>query len=113
MTFDIDAQCQEHRFVDDATVLPNFQDDTVKINNGVNSIQWSVLPFYNLTGGHPFGIQREELVIHPGNTGLIFLYQLWFEGTVTIARSTQFQWTVACDNGLCGIPLRELVPDLD
>lgn len=42
------AQCQEHRFVDDATVLPNFQDDTVKINNGVNSIQWSVLPFYNL-----------------------------------------------------------------
>ncbi len=34
LTFDIDAQCQEHRFVDDATVLPNFQDDTVKINNG-------------------------------------------------------------------------------
>ena len=34
----IDAQCQEHRFVDEATVLPNFQDDTVKINNGVNSI---------------------------------------------------------------------------
>ena len=25
LTFDIDAQCQEHRFVDDATVLPNFQ----------------------------------------------------------------------------------------
>src|SRR5699024_10977929 len=46
---------------------------------------------------------REDLVIHPGNTGLIFLYQLWFEGTVTIARSTQFQWTVACDNGLCVI----------
>lgn len=38
-----------------------------------------------------------------GNTGLIFLYQLWFEGIVTIARSTQFQWTVACDNGLYGI----------
>ena len=48
LTFDIDAQCQKHRFVDDATVLPNFQDDTVKINNGVNSIQWSVLLFYNL-----------------------------------------------------------------
>ncbi len=58
-----------------------------------------------LTGGHPSGIQREELVIHPGNTGLIFLYQLWFEGTVTIARSTQFQWTVVCDNGLCGITI--------
>lgn len=24
-------------------------------------------------------------------------------GTVTITRSTQFQWTVAFDNGLCGI----------
>ncbi|STG30422.1 tail protein from Bacteriophage (fragment) [Escherichia coli] len=35
LTFDIDAQCQEHRFVDDATVLPNFQDDTVKINVSV------------------------------------------------------------------------------
>ena len=31
LTFDIDAQCREHRFVDDATVLPNFKDDTVKI----------------------------------------------------------------------------------
>lgn len=47
LTFDIDTQCQEHRFVDDAIVLPHFQDYTVKINNGVNSIQWSVLPFYN------------------------------------------------------------------
>ncbi|GDN78807.1 hypothetical protein BvCmsNSNP043_03972 [Escherichia coli] len=55
------------------------------------------------TGGHPFGIQREDLVIYPSNTGLIFLYQLWFEGTVTIARSTHLQWTVACDNSLCGI----------
>jgi hypothetical protein len=48
LTFDIDALCQEHRFVDDTIVLPNFQDDTVKINNGVNSIQGAVLPFYNL-----------------------------------------------------------------
>lgn len=37
------------------------------------------------------------------NTVLIFLYPLWCEGTVTIARSTQFQGNAACDNGLCGI----------
>ena len=30
LTSDIDAHCQEHRFVDDATVLPNVQDDTVR-----------------------------------------------------------------------------------
>ena len=29
--------------------------------------------------------------------------QLWFEGTGTIARSTQFPWPVASDHGLCGI----------
>lgn len=53
-----------------------------------------------LTGGNPFGIRREDQVIHLGNTGLIFLYQLWFEGTVTITQSTQFQKNVASDKGI-------------
>lgn len=48
LTFNIDTQHQEQGFVDDAAVLPDFQDDTVKINNRIDCIQWSVLPFDNL-----------------------------------------------------------------
>lgn len=35
LAFDIDTQCQEHRFVNDAAVLPDFQDDTVKIHKSM------------------------------------------------------------------------------
>lgn len=45
MAFDIDTQCEEYGFIDYATVLPNLQDNTVKINNGIDRIQWPVLPF--------------------------------------------------------------------
>jgi len=48
LTFDIDAQRQEHGFVDDAVVLPHFHDDKINKNNGIYLIQWPILPFYNL-----------------------------------------------------------------
>jgi hypothetical protein len=32
LAFDVDTQRQEHGFIDDATVLPDFQNDTVKAN---------------------------------------------------------------------------------
>ncbi|EFW11540.1 hypothetical protein SSYM_2638, partial [Serratia symbiotica str. Tucson] len=38
----------------------------------------SVIPLFkcngNLTCGRAFGVQRQDLVIHRGNTGLVFLH---------------------------------------
>lgn len=35
----------------------------------------------DLVAGHHFGVQRQALVVDPGNTRLIFLHHLRFEGT--------------------------------
>ncbi len=38
-------------------------------------------------GCQAFGVQRQELVIHPGDPGLVFLHKLRFKRAITIARS--------------------------
>ncbi|SSI83056.1 Uncharacterised protein [Acinetobacter baumannii] len=48
LAFDVDAQSQKHGFIDDATVLPDLKDNTVKVNNRIDGIQWPVLPLNNL-----------------------------------------------------------------
>lgn len=47
--FDVDNPRQECGFNDDATFLPDLQDDTGKVNYGVDNIQWTILPFSNLS----------------------------------------------------------------
>ncbi|KKF35004.1 hypothetical protein SY86_05485 [Erwinia tracheiphila] len=44
LAFDVETRGKEHGFIDDATVLPDLQDDTVRVNDGTNGIQWPVLP---------------------------------------------------------------------
>lgn len=46
--FGVDPQRQENSFVDYATILTNFYDDTVHVNNGIQRIQLSILPLSNL-----------------------------------------------------------------
>ncbi|EAU5113472.1 hypothetical protein EA571_20340, partial [Salmonella enterica subsp. enterica serovar Oranienburg] len=48
LNFDIDAWCQKYLLIKNRTVLPSFQGNTVKINNGIDRIQWTVLSFGNL-----------------------------------------------------------------
>ncbi|EFD0587927.1 TPA: hypothetical protein GF206_17865 [Escherichia coli] len=38
-------------------------------------------------GCQAFGVQRQDLVIHPGDPGLVFLHKLRFKRAITIARS--------------------------
>lgn len=46
-----------------------------------------------ISGCHGYGVQRQDLVTHPGDPdpSLVFLQKLRFEGAVTIAWGMQFQ----------------------
>ncbi|KAJ94466.1 hypothetical protein DF41_15920 [Raoultella planticola] len=48
LTFDINAQCEEHCFVNHAATGTHFHYNAVKINNGIQRIQRSVLPLSDL-----------------------------------------------------------------
>ncbi len=80
--FGVDPQRQENSFVDYATILTNFYDDTVHVNNGIQRIQLSVLPLRNLLfyGIRDFGYQcgRHIGVVH------------FFEGGNNVASSHAF-----------------------
>ena len=68
LTIKVNTQSQEHRFVDNPAVLPYFQDNTVKINNGINRIQRTVLPFNNLVdygiGDFRYQRRRDVCIVH-------------------------------------------------
>lgn len=92
MALHVDTQGEVYGFVDDPLVLPDFDDNTVQINDGVNGIQRPGLPLddllYNRTGdlgnqgcryigtlhfleggddlasAHSLGVQEQDLVIH-------------------------------------------------
>ncbi|GDD75767.1 hypothetical protein HmCmsJML204_01070 [Escherichia coli] len=95
LTVGIDAQREEHRFVNDTPAVTNLNHNTVKINNGIQCIQRSILPFrdllFNRIGhfgyqrgrdigvvhffergndfprSHAFGIQGQNLAVHLGD----------------------------------------------
>ncbi|OFC62350.1 hypothetical protein BBW68_10050 [Candidatus Erwinia dacicola] len=48
MAFDVYAQRQKHRLIDDAAILTYLQDNTVQINNRVDGIQRAILPLHDL-----------------------------------------------------------------
>lgn len=68
LTIKVNTQSQEHRFVDNPAVLPYFQDNTVKINNGINRIQRTVLLFNNLVdygiGYFRYQRRRDVCIVH-------------------------------------------------
>ncbi len=94
MAFAVDSQGQVYGFIYHMVILPNFNNNTIKVNNRIDIIQWSVLPGVNLinhcvghfgnkssrnlcivhlfeccndiTGGHTFCIKRQDLVIELG-----------------------------------------------
>jgi len=57
----------------------------------------------NLSRGHVFGVQQQDLVIHPGNAGLVFLHQLRFKGCFAIACNTQLQRAINSGYDLCRV----------
>lgn len=68
LTIKVNTQSQEYRFVDNPAVLPYFQDNTIKIYNGVNRILRTVLPFNNLVdygiGDFRYQRQRDVCIVH-------------------------------------------------
>ncbi|SDW11180.1 hypothetical protein SAMN05216317_10295 [Nitrosomonas eutropha] len=71
MALPIDAKCKVHRLVDNPVVLPDFQHNTVQINDRVNCIQGrrhiSVVHFperiNDVARAHALGVKRQNLVI--------------------------------------------------
>lgn len=102
--------------------LPNFYHDTVKINNGIQRIQRTILPFSHqffyrigdfryqrgghvgvihffegrddFTRGHAIGVQGQNLAIHLRYTCLVFLYQLRHKGIFTVTRRVEFNLSI-------------------
>ena len=94
VAFKIDAQGQVDRFVDHLLVLADFDHDAIQVDDGVNRIQRTRLPFHDplhhsfcdfgdqggrdvgvvhllesgddLPGGHTLGVEAQDLVVHRG-----------------------------------------------
>ncbi len=70
LSFDVDTQNQEYGFIDDATVLPDLKVNTVKVNDGVDRIQWPFLPLNNLLHDGVSVFLRPAPARHPRRTSL-------------------------------------------
>jgi hypothetical protein len=51
MALHVDEQGQVNRFFDHLFVLPDFYNDAIQVNDGINRIQGAGLPLNNLVSG--------------------------------------------------------------
>lgn len=111
-------------------VLPDFDHNAVQVNDRVNRIQWSRLPFdhllddgirdlgnqrgryigtvhffegaHDLASRHALRVQEQNLVVHRRETALMLLHQLWLEAAGPVTRGGQLKRAVLGLQGLVG-----------